>query len=502
VWTQLTPVPDVNPGFAERKRCSFKKPAPQWKLLIDDEPLPDDTAVHDCWSWLPGFFAGEVTAELIDPSGKSALFLLDVAPDASKLGRDIFKRMVDEILNEDPELVLGSEPATIRFGEIGPTQDPWLEFARLRRYAPEFLEALNAIRAKPRMTVRMRRDAVSLHQVRRVDRRTALSVSRTPAVGIIGFARGVSVTSQTSDVQLDVPSIEETVDAAANRAVLALITVMLRRTTFLRDLLQGLVERESTSETRTSLAERWPGRRRVLEILAMRLRTVSLRSPFAGVARAEITSAGLTAIAADPVYARAWGRGWRALRHGISSDERTDRLWISPSWEIYEKWCFVRILRALRGDAPEWKWERSAGGKEWVGQFGDRHAVLSLQPTFRSYPHAGKRRSLSRERVPDLMFSVESADGVRFLLMDSKYRTSRDNVLDAMASAHIYQDSLRIGENRPEASLLLVPRGGGAVWLEDQHFQAIHCVGVYVLSQEQSISLPPFVRKLLATTEQ
>jgi hypothetical protein len=200
VWTQLTPVPDVNPGFAERKRCSFKKPAPQWKLLIDDEPLPDDTAVHDCWSWLPGFFAGEVTAELIDPSGKSALFLLDVAPDASKLGRDIFKRMVDEILNEDPELVLGSEPATIRFGEIGPTQDPWLEFARLRRYAPEFLEALNAIRAKPRMTVRMRRDAVSLHQVRRVDRRTALSVSRTPAVGIIGFARGVSVTSQTSDV--------------------------------------------------------------------------------------------------------------------------------------------------------------------------------------------------------------------------------------------------------------------------------------------------------------
>ena len=33
--------------------------------------------------------------------------------------------------------------------------------------------------------------------------------------------------------------------------------------------------------------------------------------------------------------------------------------------------------------------------------------------------------------------------------MDAKYRTSRVAVLDAMASAHIYQDSLRIGACRP-----------------------------------------------------
>jgi hypothetical protein len=95
------------------------------------------------------------------------------------------------------------------------------------------------------------------------------------------------------------------------------------------------------------------------------------------------------------------------------------------------------------------------------------------------------------------MLSIESAEGVRFMIMDAKYRTSRENVLDAMASAHIYQDSLRIGGRRPDISLLFLPRGGGAPWLEEKAFQSTHHVGVHVLSPGLSVDLPDAMRVLL-----
>ena len=79
-----------------------------------------------CWLWEPGFYAGEVTAELLDEAGhQSALYLLDVAPDASKLGRDVFQTMLDDLWAVDPHLVIGSEPGTTSTGELGVIEDPW-----------------------------------------------------------------------------------------------------------------------------------------------------------------------------------------------------------------------------------------------------------------------------------------------------------------------------------------------------------------------------------------
>jgi hypothetical protein len=105
--------------------------------------------------------------------------------------------------------------------------------------------------------------------------------------------------------------------------------------------------------------------------------------------------------------------------------------------------------------------------------------------------------SISKQRVPDLVLKVERAGDLRFVVLDAKYRTSRDSVLDAMESAHIYQDSLRIGSRRPEGSLLIVPSGGGAPWLEDPEFQTEHRVGIHVLSLELDTTLPGLVMELL-----
>lgn len=505
-WSVLHPAPAENFGFVEARTYLFQKPCADWSLYVDDEPLPDHPSEPSCWMWKPGFFAGEVTAEMVRADGtNSVLFLLDVAPDAKKLGRETFTQMVNELWQEDPMLVIGSEPATTPSGELGNQENPWAAFSRLRQYGPDTLRAFAPIRACPRRELRMRRDSVPLHHARRVDRQTAAALVRSPAIAFFGAgADELPAFAQSS--RLDVPRVEETVDSAANRTILTLVLRLLRRTRALGECLQSLVDRERLSETRTSLAARWPRRKQFLDSLASQLKILLRLSPFAGAQRAEITAAGLTAIASDPIYSRAWSRGWRALRYGIESGAITERLWVSPSWEIYERWCFLRLGKLLAAGMPTWGWHRlpvrgaavHGDHNRWVGSCHDRRAELLLQPTFPSYHvGAGRMWSISKERVPDLVLKVEHADDLRFVVLDAKYRTSRDSVLDAMESSHIYQDSLRIGSRRPEGSLLIVPSGGGAPWLEDPEFQTEHRVGIHVLSLELDTALPGLVMGLL-----
>ena len=493
----LQEAPGDNLGFTETGRYFFRKPAGEWTFHIDDERLREDVEDPSCWVWEPRFFAGEVTAELCRPNGRRAvLFLLDVAPDVKKLGRDDLASMVTDLLVEDPSLVVGTEPATTPIGQLSESDDPWLAFARLRRYGPDFLRAADAIRSRPRRTLRVRRESVSLQRVRRIDRHTVTAILRGPA-GALLTADGEGQAAPRN-VRLDVPSVEESMDAAANRTMMAMVRALHVRTRALRDRLRIEVERERESETRTSLVVRWPRRKQFLDDMTSQLERIARQLPFSSVSRAEITAAGLTAIAADSTYSRAWDRGWRALRRGLDATERAERLWLRPSWEIYERWCFVRIGKLLEERFPGWNWRRRKNPHRREGLLGTRRAELTLQPTFRtSEAEAAAGWSLSKERVPDIVLTVQGLEGTRFVVFDVKYRVSRAYVLDAMESAHIYQDSLRIGARRPLATLLVVPRTDGAAWLADPAFLRAHHVGIHPLHLENSPTLPQVVNELL-----
>jgi hypothetical protein len=249
VFAPLRVAPDENTGFTEKGRYLFRKPGGDCVFFVDDERLQLDLDEPSCWAWEPGFFAGEVTAELCRADGRRmALFLLDVAPDASKLGRDEIAGMVRELLSEEPSLVVGSEPARSPIGHLGASEDPWLALGRLRRYAPDFIRAIEPIRSRPRRTLRVRRESPALHKVRRIDRHTVTAIVRGPG--------SVLLTSDASDevrgdIRLDVPSVEESLDSAANRALAAMIQAVLVRATELQPRLQTEVERERDSDTRT-----------------------------------------------------------------------------------------------------------------------------------------------------------------------------------------------------------------------------------------------------------
>jgi hypothetical protein len=241
---------------------------------------------------------------------------------------------------------------------------------------------------------------------------------------------------------------------------------------------------------------RWPRRRAFLDDLAIQLKRSIQSLPWRDIARAEVSAAGLTVVAADPIYSRAWSRGWRALRPGMEEGDLNERLWISPSWEIYERWCFVQIRRLVAEALPEWRWRKKE--RVWTGESSERRVEIELQPTFRAGSGGlDNRWSVSKQREPDLLLTVQWPGGCRFLLLDAKYRSSRANVLDAMTSAHVYRDSLRIGEQRPEAALLLLPASADAAWLQDLDFQRVHQVGVDLLTPAAKARLPVLVREFL-----
>jgi hypothetical protein len=491
------PPPASNSGFREAASYQFDLPS-GWSVRVDDELLAGPAGGSPAGVWSPRFFAGEVTAEVRDSAGRLAgLFLLDVSPDPLKLGRDVFEQMIGELWAADPSLVLGDEPGTIQTGELGAFEDPWIAFARLRRHAGAFLAAVNRIAEQPRLRLVVARDSAPLHRVRRADRRTAMSVLRSPAVAL--FAGEAASSSWTGVCAVDVPVVETTVDSAANRAILSLMHAMRRRARALLGALQKVVERETDSDTRTALEARWPPRRDFLVGVVETLTRATRRAPWCDVYQAEITAAGLTAVASDPDYSRGWSRGWRALRQGVESGELTDRLWTSPTWEIYERWCFLNVGRLLRASLPERQWVlESRPRRRWLGVGAKDRIELLLQPTFQAGPaHAAGRWSVSRQRVPDLLLSVVGDGAPRFVVLDAKYRASRQNVLEAMESAHLYQDSLRIRAERPRASLLIVPAAGGAPWLEDSDFQAEHRVGVWPHAPGQANALPSLVAQLV-----
>ena len=480
-------------GFREGGKYLIRKTAEGDRLLIDDEILQSD---GNYWVWSPGFYAGQVRAELLDPGDRTrATYLLDVSPHPEKLGRDMFQAMLDRIWAFDPGLVLGTEPAAMPIGHEAATVEPWLEYARLRAYGDRFVRALSAIAHRPLRELRAERAHLPLPQVRRADRQTALAALGNPQLlKVLGAGEGAA-TPAGALPRFDVPVARETLDSAANRCIAAIAHEVSRRAVRLRSELQTIVEKEPDSTTRTALDARWPRRRAILDRLVARLRHYLHIPPLADVKRREISAAGLNAVSADPAYSSAYGSGWRILRRGVEGPPQAERMWISPTWEIYERWCFVQLCTEVQRAKREYNWSKLRTNK-WKATFalkglgsGRRSIELLLQPRFPAgdqRPNIGFR-SVSGSREPDIVLTRTDGDMQKWHALDAKYRSGRSNILEAMASAHIYRDALRWNGRSAESAVLLVPRGGDVEWLERPDFVEKNHVGVCALGAEADL---------------
>ena len=375
----------------------------------------------------------------------------------------------------------------------------------MRRRQSDLYQALAAIRREPVSILKPRRRLVPLRDARRTDLRTLHKAIRRPAaVAAIRTGAGSRLPAGSADAAvLDVPSMERTLDAPANRCALAMLQALLLRCRELLRRLEVLADRR-TQEVSTDVAGRVPRWRQIVGEMEREFAAAERRPPFSEVRRAEVTAAGLNAVAAHPLYGRFWRVGWEALRRGVYRLDPNDLLPLTPTWEIFERWCFAALARRLREWLPDYAWnDAGAPGSDrrsFVGRRGDGYCVmLHLQKAFSRTNGTPKDEawSVSRQCVPDLVLTSGTRDGVtHFVVLDAKYRTGERNILDGMVeSAHLYHDAIRWGPRRPDLALLLVPNAGETEWLTREDYVDEHHVGVVALRPD--VEPPEWFRHLI-----
>lgn len=487
--------PDVvAKGFREIGCYHFFSSLEGASLYIDEAPAePVLLNGQPCWRWQPGFYAGCVVAELVGPTGRChGQYRLDVAPDASKLGADVFNGMLDDLYAFDPVLLLGTEAAQADLGVSGAFTSSLLAYARLRRYGDDLVAALRGVASLPLTRLRRERAHVPCHRVRRLDTASVQALLRRPETA--AFLRGEGGSSDGEAPLFDVFRSIDTLDNPANRALTAKLLAVRRRCVQVADELRSLAERDEEAGARTPLRPRLARKLDFLDGLAATLAKIARLEPYVSVSRFEVTAAGLNALSAHPAYARAYRFAWSALRPGVAGEVREESVWLSPTWEIYERWCFTQVAACLRERYRQLRWVvRYPGARHdsirLVGTDSSMRIEASLQRCFRSGgASTDGLKSVSLQLQPDLLITMDSGGERRMLVLDAKYRTSRQNVLDSMRSAHLYQDALRWDGGRAVCSLLLVPRGAGAPWLEEPEFHSAHRVGVHVLAPDSTMS--------------
>lgn len=482
-------------GFVEGGTYVIHLDGPGTVILVDDVPLEQPHG-HKAFLWRPGFYAGQVIAEVLDDQQQiRGSYTLDVGPSPEKLGGPQFLSMVREILAFRPDLLLGNGATSPEFGREGNIASPEVDYARLRRYGPHCLAALRAVCATPLTHLHQQRRTVMPHQARRLDTAAVRELARSR---FAGQALDLETVSSDEPMRVSVPHAEHSFDNAANRAMAAVVDRLIARS---NRLCQDFANVEADAENPLTL--KVPRRLHVLGAFHDALRRLQRSPALRGVTRPEITAAGLNAISAQPSYARAFQQAWKALRTGILGDSHDDPIPISPTWEVFERWCFLRVWQMFEAISPNAGWtlhskDRSSSGIKVRGVVDDTAIVIHLQPTFPAWDQASASgfRSLSRLREPDLVVTAESPRARCFLVLDAKYRASRSNVLDAMQSAHVYRDSLRWHGKQPWGSYLLLPRHGAAEWLAEPAFHAQFGVGTFELTPNCDASQ---LRELLTT---
>ncbi|CAN7145707.1 DUF2357 domain-containing protein [Paraburkholderia terricola] len=464
-------------GLREGEKCILEVAGVNSGRVFIDE-VEVSQSEHGRYEWTAAFFAGRVQIVVTSSDAGEAEYFASVGPSSEKVADEQFDAMVGEIQKFRASLLLGSSSAALAFDDSPGRNklDTLVGLARLRLYAPGFLREVREICRAPHRSLLQAERRVSLARVKRLHP-VAL---RVPLIA-------AAVAGQTSEspsldlLHVATSTAVQTFDTPSNRALKALVTRLAAQVSTLLDtVVQGGLGGDSHEEE-----SRRPRREHFLRHLLKETKVLLTREPFSSVSRLETSAASLTQISAQPAYSRAYRHGTRALLRGVEGARTIDHLHVSPTWGVYETWCFVHILSKLADRLDHFGWKAIRHGVVSAAESYELElsSGIRLEAHFQANFTAGappaKRAgwSLSRFRIPDIVIVVQSAGRLDFLVLDAKYRSKRDNVLEAMESAHIYHDSLRVRQQKPNFSVLLLPAEADVPHLEVDSFLFEHGVG-------------------------
>lgn len=458
IW-RVWPDPEAVPPGAIRETASYlfelagTPGAASAELLIDDVPLEALRAYgpeNARWRWEPGFHAGTVEAELRIPQTGPRRFEIITDPDRRKLSRDDFDGMVREILDDTFALFsLSSFRKGVAQG-VGNRAPPIarLEFLRSRIEALEAVVA--AIVRNPRRTLRAEEVLTPYHRARGVRGPEILKSMRGGRLlreGVTPSRLPASLRGYLPE-QIRVRKRESSLDIPEHRQMGACLRAWSAWLSGTADLLSRTGE-EADPDMRKS-ANLWARRCRGL---SRRVSALAAAAPFAeaadGPARLELTALFRN----DPAYRRFY-RLWQDMNRGIASVFGDFlNLPLARTFELYELWCFLRLVRAgAEAFGPD--------GLEVADLFlsDTRGAVtvaagavtvpvgggwkLCFQKQYREFwVEADGQGSYSRTMTPDIVAAFDDAGPGRLIVLDAKYRIDQ-GLNDALSSIHTYRDAL------------------------------------------------------------
>ena len=422
-------------------------------LLIDDVPLEAlraDGPESARWRWAPGFHAGAIEAELRLPQMGPRRFEIVTDPDRRKLSRDDFDGMVREILDDTFALFsLSSFRKGVAQG-VGTRPPPIarLEFLRSRVEALESIVA--AIARNPRRTLRAEEVLTPYHRARGVRGPEILKSMRGGRLlrEVVAPSRLPPSLRGYLPEQIRVLKRQSSLDIAEHRQMGACLRAWSAWLSGAGDLLMRAGDEADPDLSKS--ARVWAVRCRAL---SRRITVLAAATPFAeaaeGPARLELTALFRN----DPNYRRFY-RLWQDMNRGIASVFGDFlNLPLARTFELYELWCFLRLVRA---GAEAFGSEGLAVGDLFVSDARGAVTVaagavtvpvgggwkLCFQKQYREFwVEADGRGSYSRTMTPDVVAAFDDGVSSRLIVLDAKYRIDQ-GLNDALSSSHTYRDAL------------------------------------------------------------
>jgi len=424
-------------------------------LLIDDIPVEALRSRQPRvarWRWTPGFHAGSVEIALRLPGIGVRRFELTTDPDLRKLTRNDFDAMVREVLEDTFALFSLSAFRKSIARQPSSKAPPLARLEFLRSRAEEITQTIAAINRSPRHFLRAEQVTVSSH---RAVRATGPEIIKSFRTGLIRTetnqpSRLPAALGGRLPAQITIRQRRNSVDIPEHRQIKACLRSWAAWLSGVADIL-AKIDRNGDPEILTT-AGSWAIRTRHI---ARRLNDAAISGFMAEVTDSIATLQMSSLFRNDPVYHRFY-RLWQDMNLGLAALFGDFlQMPLARTYELYELWCFLRLLRAAVQeygstgvDLSNLFVTNAAGGVTIsagaVSVSVGPDKILCFQRQYREYwIEPSGEGSFSRVMVPDVVLAGTGfgSPGRQVIVLDAKYRIN-DGLNDALTSIHTYRDAL------------------------------------------------------------
>lgn len=439
------------------------------------------TAFTTKWQFSPATFAGR-TCLFLTCGDQSRSVELDVAPSESKLGRDVFLDLLDELERLVPGLPWGTSPGQLR-GSLNKPSAMIIRPRAVDDMLPALNSALASLRSDPLLRSEKKRSTVRMAYNRQPDITTVRRLASNPLASIARISLVRSGETSAPPVNIDQMVTEVSPNHPITRYLVWLLNQLsrdLKRLKLYLERVNGEGVEGIRDDDRTYCGRLAKRLQPSIELIQESLR----RFPLNAVSPQPFCESAAQGLMDHPASLRVHRIARRMLAGGLSPSRDEGVLaGLRTTCDLYEYLVLFRLAESLAQYlGTDWVWhaptppriallsEAPSEGHVTARQ-GGKSIHLMTQQMFRRTSAADMSSgmlSLSEKRSPDFIIGIQD-DRTRelrsWLVLDAKFRVRAPFVRQSLEKMHVYRDGLRWNGQPPAGAYAVIPRLSDATQL-------------------------------------